>query len=121
MSISRKLFLATTSMATAAVLLSNLESLAIETKDKKLRIGLIGCGSVSGRYLPHLKTSELLEVVSLCYIRYQRAVNRGTEFGITNTYPNIEAMLAGVPFDMMVTTTDMQEHGRLNKIALEEG
>ena len=30
-------------------------------------------------------------------------------------YPHIDAMLAGVPFDLMVTLTDMQEHGALNK------
>jgi predicted dehydrogenase len=30
-------------------------------------------------------------------------------------------MLAGAPFDLMITTTDMQEHGRLNKIALQAG
>jgi predicted dehydrogenase len=30
-------------------------------------------------------------------------------------------MLKGVPFDMMVTTTDMQQHGQLNKKALMAG
>jgi predicted dehydrogenase len=34
------------------------------------------------------------------------------------TYPNIDDMLKGVPFDMMVTLTDMQQHGDLNKKAL---
>jgi hypothetical protein len=31
------------------------------------------------------------------------------------TYPHIDKMLAGVPFDMMVTTTDMQEHEHLKQ------
>jgi predicted dehydrogenase len=30
-------------------------------------------------------------------------------------------MLAGAKFDLMVTLTDMQEHGRLNKLALQAG
>jgi predicted dehydrogenase len=30
-------------------------------------------------------------------------------------------MLAGVPFDMQVTITDMQVHGDLNKKALQAG
>jgi predicted dehydrogenase len=30
-------------------------------------------------------------------------------------------MLEGVPFDLLVNTTNMQEHGRLNKIALNAG
>ena len=43
------------------------------------------------------------------------------KFNVPNHYPNIEAMLAGAPFDMMVTLTDMQEHGRLNSSPLLRG
>lgn len=119
--ISRQEFLKTTALASAAMLVSSLESWAIATPQKKLRVGLIGCGSVSGRYLPHLQSSSLIEVVSLCDIKYDRAQSRGKEFNIANTYPHIDKMLAGVPFDMMVTTTDMQVHGELNKKALLAG
>lgn len=120
--ISRLDFLEKTSLAGAALLLSSLEGLASASPQKKLRVGLIGCGSVSNRYLPHLKSSKLIEVVSLCDIKYDRAVNQKNQYALgANTYPNIEAMLAGVPFDLIVTTTDMQEHGRLNKIALTAG
>ena len=119
--ISRQEFLKTTALASAAMLVSSLESWAISTPQKKLRVGLIGCGSVSGRYLPHLTSSPLIEVVSLCDIKYDRAQSRGKEFNIANTYPHIDKMLAGVPFDMMVTTTDMQVHGELNKKALLAG
>lgn len=119
--ISRQEFLKTTALASAAMLVSSLESWAITTPQKKLRVGLIGCGSVSGRYLPHLTSSPLIEVVSLCDIKYDRAQSRGKEFNIANTYPHIDKMLAGVPFDMMVTTTDMQVHGELNKKALLAG
>jgi predicted dehydrogenase len=119
--ISRQEFLKTTALASVAMLVSSLESWAINTLQKKLRVGLIGCGSVSGRYLPHLQSSSLIEVVSLCDIKYERAQSRGKEFNIANTYPHIDKMLAGVPFDMMVTTTDMQVHGELNKKALLAG
>ncbi len=37
------------------------------------------------------------------------------------TYASIDEMLKGVPFDMMVTLTDMQAHGMLNKKALVAG
>src|SRR5258708_19183512 len=107
--ISRQKFLQSTAMAGAALLLSSLESLASETPDKKLRIAIIGCGSVSNRYIPHLKTSPLLEIVSLCDIKYDRALAQARQYGLTvNTYPHIEEMLKGAPFDMMVTITDMQ-------------
>lgn len=121
MSISRKDFLQKSALASAALMVSSMESWAINLPDKKLRVALIGCGSVSNRYLPQLKSSSLIEVVSLCDIKYERAVAQAKQFNVPNTYPNIEKMLAGVPFDMMVTTTDMQVHGELNKKALMAG
>lgn len=120
--ITRSDFLKRTAMASAALLVSSLESWAAATPDKKLRIAEIGCGSVSNRYLPQLLSSPYLQVVSLCDIKYERAVEQNKKYNVgAQTYPNIQAMLAGVPFDMMVTTTDMQVHGELNKIALNAG
>jgi predicted dehydrogenase len=120
--ISREQFLKRTALASAALLLSNLESWAKTTEDKKLRVALIGCGSVSNRYLPQLLSSKLIEVVSLCDIKYERAQAQNKQYNVNaKTYKNIDEMLAGVPFDMMVTTTDMQAHGELNKKALLAG
>src|SRR5262249_32964110 len=113
----------TSAMAGVALMLSSLEGLAETLPDKKLRIGIIGCGSVSNRYIPHLKTSPLLEIVSLCDIKYDRALGQKKQYELTTaqTYPDIDAMLNGVPFDMMITITDMQVHGALNKRALQAG
>lgn len=119
--LSRQAFLQRTAMAGAALLLSSLEGFALDRPDKKVRIAVIGCGSVSGQYLPHLSKSPYAEVVSCCDIVYDRAVARAKEFNIPNTYPHIDQLLAGAPFDLMITLTDMQEHGRLNKQALLAG
>lgn len=109
-------------MAGAALLVSSLEGWALTTADKKLRVAVIGCGSVSNRYLPQLLSSSSIEVVSLCDIKYERAVAQNKEYKVNaQTYPDIDAMLKGVPFDMMVTLTDMQLHGELNKKALLAG
>ncbi len=119
---SRREFLQRTAMAGAAVLLSSLESWAITTPDKKLRVALIGCGSVSNRYIPKLMSSSLIELVSLCDIKHERAEAQNKQYSVNaKTYRNIDEMLKGVPFDMMVTTTDMQVHGELNKKALLAG
>ncbi len=120
--ISRQEFLKMTASAGAALLLSSLETFAKETNATKLRVAVIGCGSVSNRYIPHLQSSPLIEVVSLCDIKYERAVAQKKQYNVNaETYPNIDAMLKGVPFDMMVTLTDMQMHGELNKKALLAG
>ena len=120
--ISRQQFLQRTAMAGAAVLLSSLESWAIAAPDKKLRVAVIGCGSVSNSYLPQLLSSKMIEVVSLCDIKPERAAAQNKQYNVNaKTYPHIDAMLKGVPFDMMVTLTDMQKHGELNKKALLAG
>lgn len=120
--ISRQEFLKMTASAGAALLLSSLETFAKETNATKLRVAVIGCGSVSNRYIPHLQSSPLIEVVSLCDIKHERAIAQKKQYNVNaETYPNIDAMLKGVPFDMMVTLTDMQMHGELNKKALLAG
>lgn len=119
--ITRQHFLRSTAMAGAAVLLSSVESLATLSPEKKIKVAVIGCGSVSGQYLPHLSKSPYVELVSCCDIIYDRALSRAKEFNIPHTYPHIDQLLAGAPFDLMLTLTDMQEHGRLNKQALLAG
>lgn len=88
---------------------------------KRIRAGVIGCGSVSGSYLPVLAECPFVEVVSLCDMRPERADRRGEEFGVARRYADLGAMLAGEPFDLLVNLTDMQEHERLNRRALEAG
>jgi predicted dehydrogenase len=88
---------------------------------KRVRVGIIGCGSVSNSYLPHLTKSSHAEVVSLCDIRPERAEKQAKRFNVANHYPHIDKMLAGVAFDLLVNLTDMQEHEHLNAQAIENG
>ena len=70
----RQKFLQYTAMAGAAVLLSSLEGLCIENKaDKKLRVAVIGCGSVSNSvYSSSADPHHLIELVSVCDIKYRK-------------------------------------------------
>ncbi|MBA3483995.1 MAG: Gfo/Idh/MocA family oxidoreductase, partial [Pirellulales bacterium] len=88
---------------------------------KRIRVGVIGCGSVSGRYLPHLASCPYAEIVSTCDIIPERAVGRAREFKVPHHYPHISKMLAGAPFDLLVNLTDMQEHEHLNREAIAAG
>ena len=96
-------------------------ALSAEPSARRIRTGVIGCGSVSNAYLPVLTESAFVQVVSLCDIRYERAKRQGERFGIPHTYPRIDAMLAGEPFQFLVDLTDMQEHEGVNRRALEAG
>src|SRR4051812_24487916 len=94
---------------------------AEEASKKRIRVGIIGCGSVSGVYLPHLSKCPFAEVVSTCDIIPERAERRAKEHDIANHYPHIDKMLAGVDFDLLVNTTDMQEHEHINREAIAAG
>ena len=87
----------------------------------KIKVGLIGCGSVSGAYLPNLTSKDYIEVVSLCDLKPERARKRAEQFKVPNTYPNIDEMLAGAKFDLLVNTTSMPSHYPVNKKALAAG
>jgi predicted dehydrogenase len=92
-----------------------------EEETKKIRVGIIGCGSVSHQYLPHLSKCKFAEVVSACDIIPERAEKQAKKFKIPNSYSHIDKMLAGAEFDLLVNTTDMQEHEHLNFQAIEAG
>ena len=120
-SLTRAAFLQKTSLASAALLLSNLELFAA-AEEKIIKVAIIGCGSVSNRYIVHLQSSPLVKIVSLCDIKQDRAEAQNKKYNIgASTYNHIEALLKGNAFDLMLTLTDMQMHGSLNKIALQAG
>src|SRR5580765_2357727 len=118
-SLNRREFTKTTVLAGAAVA-SGVLSVRGE-EPKRIRTGVIGCGSVSNSYLPVLTKSPFAEVVSLCDIRPERARKQADRFKVAHHYPHIDAMLAGEPFDFLIDLTDMQEHEHLNRQALQAG
>ena len=92
-----------------------------EHAHKRVRVGVIGCGSVSHRYLPHLTACPHAQLVSTCDIIPERAAEQAKRFKVPNHYPHIKAMLAGADFDLLVNLTDMQEHEHLNREAIAAG
>lgn len=117
--LNRRDFVKTTLLAGVAVATGAMSALG--EAPKRIRTGLIGCGSVSGAYLPVLTQCPYVEVVSLCDIRPERARQRAEQFNVAHHYPHIDQMLAGEPFDFLINTTDMQEHEHLNRQGLAAG
>lgn len=121
--ISRKTFLEHTAALAATSMLATLAAYAQKRRitDGKIRVGVIGCGSVSNMYLPHLLASPFVELVATCDVKIERATAAAERFNIPFHYSHIDEMLAGEPFDLFVNLTDMQAHGHLNKLALLAG
>jgi predicted dehydrogenase len=120
-SISRQEFLQRAAMASTALLLSSIEGVALSQSPKRIKVAVIGCGSVSTQYLPHLSKSPYVELVSACDIIPERARKQADTYRIPHHFPHIDQLLAGPTFDLLINLTDMQEHGRLNKQALLAG
>jgi predicted dehydrogenase len=118
--LTRREFAKTTLLAGATVASGAAAAFAAEA-GRRIRTGVIGCGSVSNAYLPVLTQCPFVEVVSLCDIKPERARRQAERFQIAHHYPHIDAMLAGEPFDFLVDLTDMQEHEHLNRRGLEAG
>ncbi len=119
--LSRSAFLRSIGALGAGAVLAPSMSKAAMVPEKRIRVAVIGCGSVSNMYLPHLSKSPYVELVSACDIRPERAKAQAEKYRIPNQYPHIDQLLAGAPFDLMVNLTNMQEHGRLNRQALLAG
>jgi predicted dehydrogenase len=128
--LDRRKFLERTAAAGAAITLSRVgsenrlraaETAGAASAPKKIRVGVIGCGSVSTQYFPNLAACPYAEVVSACDIKPERAERAAQQYGIKNHYPHVSQMLAGAPFDLFVNLTDMQEHEHLNREAIAAG
>lgn len=113
--VSRRRFVATAGVAVA------LAATARADDAKKTRVAVIGCGSVSNMYLPHLSKCPFVELVSACDIIPERAKKQAEKFKVPNQYPHIDKLLAGAAFDLLVNLTDMQEHEQLNRQAVAAG
>lgn len=119
--IDRRQFAKTTLLAGAALATGAVGARAAETPARRIRTGIIGCGSVSNAYLPVLTQCPFAEVVSLCDIKPERARRQAEKFKIAHHYPHIDAMLAGEPFEFLIDLTDMQQHEGINRRALTAG
>jgi predicted dehydrogenase len=119
-SLDRRAFLCRSAVALAAAPLLVRDAESASTP-RKIKVGVIGCGSVSRMYFPNLAACPHVELVSACDKIPGRAKRAAEKFRLPNHYPGIEPMLAGAPFDLLVNLTDMQEHERLNRQAIEAG
>lgn len=116
-----------TAVGTAAVGMNILPDMVMgkesaTTGKKKIRVGIIGCGSVCRPYVGSiLACPDLIEIVSFCDIIVQRAQAYRERHGVLDSYPNIDEMLAGVEFDLLLNLTNHQSHYEINKAALNAG
>ncbi|HLI87807.1 MAG TPA: Gfo/Idh/MocA family oxidoreductase [Ktedonobacteraceae bacterium] len=87
----------------------------------KVRVAVVGCGSVSQKYVPDLKQSSAVELVAVCDNRVEFARRHAETYAIERYFSDIDRMLAEVDFELLVNLTPMQFHAPFNRKGLEAG
>lgn len=86
----------------------------------KVKVGVIGCGTISKIYLEVARTMEILDVVACADIMPERAAARAAEFGLSKAL-SVEDLLADPEIEVIVNLTIPRAHGEVGLAALEAG
>jgi predicted dehydrogenase len=86
----------------------------------KVKVGIIGCGVISGIYLENLPAFDLVEVVACADLVLDRAQARAAEFGVPRACVPAE-LLADPAVDLVVNLTIPKAHASVALAAVEAG
>ena len=84
-----------------------------------MRIGIIGCGSISGIYFENLAALEGVEVAACADLDLQRAREVAERYGVRAE--RVEAMMADPEIEMVLNLTVPRAHYEVNKSVLLAG
>lgn len=85
-----------------------------------VKVGIIGCGTISGIYLETLKKLNRVEVYACADLDIERARARAEEFQVPNAY-TVEQILADTNIEIIVNLTIPKAHAEVCLKALQAG
>lgn len=89
---------------------------------KKLNVGIIGIGDISGVYIRNLKKyGEDVQVFGCASRGIEKAKRKAEEYGIPRYYASGEELLQDSDIDILLNLTTPNVHYYYNKMALEAG
>jgi predicted dehydrogenase len=86
-----------------------------------LRVGVLGCGSISAEHLAAWARCRGARAVAVCDTRLERARARGREFGIRSTYDTPARMFETERLDAVDIVTPRETHAALVRQAAAHG
>ncbi|MFC7443097.1 Gfo/Idh/MocA family protein [Laceyella putida] len=87
---------------------------------KKCKVGIIGCGVISGIYMQNIKEYPHLELVACADLVMETAQKRAEEFHIPKVC-TVDELLSDPDIDIVVNLTIPAAHGQICLRALEAG
>lgn len=98
--------------------LSNLKE---ECQMTKIKVGVIGCGSIAGhRHLPEYAANQNVEIVAVCDIVEERAMEKAEKYD-AKFYTKYEDLLANEEIDAVSVCTPNYLHAPVSIAALNAG
>ncbi|WP_127580262.1 Gfo/Idh/MocA family protein [Paenibacillus koleovorans] len=87
---------------------------------KKLKVGVIGCGKISGAYLNKARHFDCYEITACADLELDRAVAKAEEFSLAKAC-TVEELLADPEIDIVINLTIPQAHTDICLKALNAG
>jgi predicted dehydrogenase len=91
----------------------------------KVRIGLVGCGTIAGvMHLPGIKQMRQMgkaELVAVCDAIPEKAKAAAEQYDVPAHFGHVEDMLARADFDLLVNNTPIPSHFEVTLAALRGG
>jgi len=84
------------------------------------KVGIIGCGQISGTYLKNAKLFRDFEVIAVADVRLEAARARAAEFDIPKAL-SVEALLADPEIELVINLTPHRAHAAVGMQVLEAG
>lgn len=86
----------------------------------KVKIGIVGCGNISGIYLEQAKTFKILEVKAVTDLIIERSRDRAAKYDVPVVYEP-EEMYADPEIELIVNLTPPKVHAEVGLLALRSG
>ena len=89
---------------------------------KKIKVGVIGCGNISAKYLHSLTEVFLnVEIVAVSDLSFEAAKKRGERFNIPHIYKTNEELLNLQEIELVVVLTNPDQHFIVAEACLKAG
>jgi predicted dehydrogenase len=84
------------------------------------RVGIIGAGTISGKYLENSKKFDAFDVVAIADVRIEGAERRAEEYGVPKAC-GVDDLLADSDVEIVINLTPHRVHGAVGIQVLEAG
>ncbi|MBW3622998.1 MAG: Gfo/Idh/MocA family oxidoreductase, partial [Armatimonadetes bacterium] len=83
------------------------------------KVGILGSGAISGKYLENSKKFDAFEVVACADVRPEAAQSRAEEYGVRGC--GVEELLGDPEVEIVINLTPHRTHGEVGLQVLDSG